>query len=595
MSFNLLSQPWALATPVATSGDAGRGGVSEGREVGARELLLDAHLFAEVAVEVPTLRPAMFRQVLLPIVVDALGYPSRQQWAEWFHAGAFPPRQRAALESYLDEHYGRFDLFAADDPFAQVGDLRTAKGETKGSALLVASAATGNNVPLFSSRSEADVLELTPAQAARWLLHTHCWDTAAIKTGAVGDPKAKAGKTTGNPTGPLGQLGVVMPMGRTVYETLLLNIPYDRAVSTGDLPQWRRRSTGSRAADALSCATAQWQTRAARGLLDLWTWQARRVRLLPQDTPSGVRVTQVIVAAGDRLDGTPQDEPHTTWRLDSAAARAKKQTANRRPAPAARPRRHQPGKAAWRGMEALLTTDRDTTDAGATRDGYATSVLLAQLAAASTPENYPLQLQLTGVVYGNQSAVVEDTFFDEIPLPITALNPGSLVYGALLTAAEQAEHLASAVNNLSADLRRAAGGDPIPWDQGQRPGDTLLHALDPVMRRLLAGLRTIDEDFDAADRGLLAWEQRAAHAAWQVAEHVLAGAGPAVFTGRTVEKDGKERVYRLSNAERSFRARLDAILVRRAATRAAARKEAAEAAGGNRDEHHSSVSATTEG
>ncbi|WP_258037228.1 type I-E CRISPR-associated protein Cse1/CasA [Streptomyces sp. SM14] len=593
MDFNLLSQSWVSAPPAPACSDIGDGSVRGGEEVGARELLLDAHLFAEVAVEVPTLRPAIFRQVLLPIVVDALGYPSRQQWAQWFHAGAFSPQQRAALASYLDEHHGRFDLFDTADPFAQVGDLRTAKGETKGSALLVANAATGNNVPLFSSRSEADTLELTPAEAARWLLHTHCWDTAAIKTGAVGDPKAKAGKTTGNPTGPLGQLGVVMPMGKTVYETLLLNIPFDKAASSSDLPQWRRRSTSGQTQDTLSCATPIWQTRTARGLLDLWTWQARRIRLIPQETPSGVRVTQVIVAAGDRLDGTPQDEPHTTWRLDSAAARAKKQTAGRRPAPAARPRRHQPGKAAWRGMEALLTTDRANTDAGATRDGFATSVLLAQLGAANTPENYPLQLQLTGVVYGNQSAVVEDTFFDEIPLPITALNPDSLVYGALLSAADQAEHLASAVNNLSADLRRAAGADPIPWDQGQRPGDTLLHALDPVMRRLLAGLRTIDEDFDAADRGLLAWEQRAAHATGQVAEHVIASAGPAVFAGRTVEKDGKERVYRLSNAERTFRTRLDDILVRLAAARAAARKKAA-AAAGNRDAHPT-ASATNEG
>jgi CRISPR system Cascade subunit CasA len=562
--FNLLDERWLLAARADTDTAAAD------RDVGVRELLLDAHLFTDVVLEMPTMRPAIFRQVLLPIVVDALGRPTdHADWSMWFGAGAFSAQQRAALSAYLDEHHASFGLFDAADPFAQVAGLRTAKDETKGSALLVATAATGNNVPLFSSRSEADPLELTPAQAARWLLHTHCWDTAAIKTGVVGDPKAKAGKTTGNPVGPLGQLGVVMPIGRTVYETLLLNMPSGQASLSDDLPQWRRRSTEGRAEETLSCATPVWQTRAPRGLLDLWTWQSRRIRMVPEETAAGVRVTQVVVAAGDRLDATPQAEPHTTWVVDSAAARAKR-PAKRGPAPSARPRRHQPGKAAWRGLEALLTVDRDSRDATATRSGFYTSVLLDQLGSLEMPDGYPLQLELTGVVYGNQSAVVEDVFFDEIPLPITALDPDGFVYGALLAAADQAEHLALAVNNLSADLRRAAGADAIPWDKGQRPGDTLLHALDPVMRRLLVGLRADGEDFQATERGLLAWEQRASRETWQVAENVFASASPTVFSGRTVTKDNKERVYRLSNAERSFRARLDDVLPRWAAARKAA-------------------------
>jgi CRISPR system Cascade subunit CasA len=174
---------------------------------------------------------------------------------------------------------------------------------------------------------------------------------------------------------------------------------------------------------------------------------------------------------------------------------------------------------------------------------------------------------LSGISYGNQSAVIEDVIHDSIPLPIAALDRDGFVYGALLGAVEQAEDLAEAVNRLSADLRRAVGADPIPWDKGQRPGDVLLHALDPIVRRLLAGLRAVGDDLGVVHEGLRAWEEKAAGESWAVADHVLSAVPPTTFVGRAVSKDGKERVYRLSTAERAFRIRVNDILARRAARR----------------------------
>lgn len=573
--FSLLDEPWLSARTVGTiAGGGPQDGLGPVEKAGVRRLLLSADQFQDIVVDLPTQKPAIFRQLLLPIVVDALGPPAdAAEWLDMFRAGAFSPQQRAALTAYLDKHRQSFDLLDAVDPFAQVAGLHTAKGETKGSSLLVATAATGNNVPLFSSRTEGDPLPLTPAQAARWLVHTHCWDTAAIKTGVVGDPQVKAGKTAGNPVGPLGQLGVVMPVGRTIFETLLLNIPFGQAPLSDDLPQWRRRAVEGRVEDTLSCATPAWQIRPSRGLLDVWTWQARRIRLVPEETQAGVRVQRVIVAAGDRLDTAPDHEPHTSWIVESAKAR-KKQAGKPGAASAVRPRRHQPGRAAWRGLEALLAVSyvseqREATD---TQAGFHTSVLLDQLSVVreGLPLGYPLRLELTGMVYGIQSSVIEDVFFDEIPLPLAALNPDGIIFGCVLEAVAQAEKLAGAVNNLSSDLRRAAGSEPIPWDKGQRPGETLLHALDPLMRRLLVGLREVGEDFDRSEQGLEAWEEKAGRETWKVAEQVFSTAAPSLFSGRIVAKDGKERAYRLSTAERGFRDRMDAILTRRAARRKAA-------------------------
>ncbi|MFF8831495.1 type I-E CRISPR-associated protein Cse1/CasA [Streptomyces sp. NPDC015131] len=570
---NLLTDPWLQAG--LADGSALRSDRPDDvlPEQSVRRLLLEADKFTDIVVDLPTQKAAIYRQVLLPLVVDAIGRPAdAAEWLRMFQAGAFTARQRTDLADYLDKHQHLFNLFDPLDPFAQVADLHTAKGDTKGSALLVATAATGNNVPLFSSRTEADALELTPAQAARWLIHTHCWDTAAIKTGAVGDPMAKSGKTTGNPTGPLGQLGVTMPIGANLYQTLLLNIPYGQALLQDDLPQWRRRAKEGDVRETLSCATPAWQTRAARGLLDIWTWQARRIRLIPEETPDGPRVTRVLVAAGDRLDLNPDTEPHTAWITDPpAGARSRAPSARSAAAKTARPRRHLPGRAGWRGLDALLAIQALDQDRGATatRRGFTSSRALRQLSDISRrlPYRYPLRVELTGITYGNQSAVIEDVYFDDIPLPVTALDPDGDVYGALLGVVQQAEDLATALNHLSGDLRRAVGSEPIPWDKGQRPGETLLHALDPVVRRLLAGLCKAGDDFDRCEQGLEAWEAKAEQITWRVAEGLFTTAPPTAFTGRKIKKDGKEQVYRLNTAEAAFRSRLATILRRRAAAR----------------------------
>jgi CRISPR system Cascade subunit CasA len=352
----------------------------------------------------------------------------------------------------------------------------------------------------------------------------------------------------------------------------MLNIPCQGHKNADDRPQWRRRATDGPVEKTLSVATPAWDTRAARGTLDLWTWQSRRIRLVPEETDHGTRVAQAIVAAGDRLAGiSPDEETHTAWSTGrpsgGAAAARRRQTARKAP-DGPRPRRHQAGRAGWRGLASLLAIGGTTGEGGA----FVTSSLLAQLADAASglPVGFPLQVELSGISYGNQSAVIEDVIHDSIPLPITALDPDGFVYGALLGAVEQAEDLADAVNRLSADLRRAVGTDPIPWDKGQRPGDVLLHALDPIVRRLLVGLRSVGDDFDVADKGLCAWEESAASATWSVAEQVLSAVPPTTFVGRSVTKDGKERLYRLSTAERAFRIRINDILARRAAARRSA-------------------------
>lgn len=578
--YNLLDEEWQPAL-VADTGTV--------EPVGLLQLLTEADRYADLQVEVPTQRPALYRQLLLPFLLDALRdqLPADADgWVELFHAQGFTRDQKRTLRTYADQHRSLFDLFDPARPFAQVSGLRTAKEETKSAAALVATAALGNNVPLFSSRTDGDELRLTPGAAARWLLHTHCWDTGAIKTGVVGDEQAKGGKTYNNPISPLGHLGVVMPQGRTVFETLLLNLSFRKRVLPRDLPQWRRGDTTDH-----PCATPSWQQRPPTGPLDLMTWQARRVRLVPErDADGSWSVTGAVVAAGDRLELTPDDEPHTAWVVDlSTTVHQRRDEPDEEGTPKAttatvgaavkRPLRHVVGRSGWRGLHALLAfahapevPDRPVPKRKPTRLHQTTQLLmsLAEVRGELDPE-YPLRLDLTGLVYGAKLGTIEDAFHDQVPLPLAALRHDGPVRAALLEAVLHAEELADAVNRLAGDLRRAAGADPVPPLAWQQAGERLLALLDPLVLALLRDLRRVDDDEDACDARLTRWEEAARWAAWQVAEDLLHNETPGIVSGRTVRmRDGNERTFRLSNAEWNFRGALRRILRRTTAPSAPA-------------------------
>lgn len=518
--FLLSSEPWV---PVVVGGQQHEGSLLD--------VLCRAHEIDGLALDEPLQSVAVFRQVLLPVVLAVFDVPrSHQEWLQRWEEGRLNGEK---IKEYLAEYADRFDLFHQTQPFGQVVDLRTGKGETRPVSVLLPAVATGNNVPLFGARTEADPPALSPGEAARAMLVAQCFDTAAIKTGVVGDPQARAGKTTGNPTGPVGQLGVVLSTGRTLFETILLNTPVVRQrLGLEDRPQWNAAP-----------ATAQWQDRSPLGLMDLLTWQARRIRLVPEvDERGEMVVRRVVLAAGDRLSQTPEYEPHTAWRREERP---------RAGAPSQRPVRHQPGRASWRGLAGLLATGQPTGDR------ITSSTMLSQVAELRMdgylPVDFPLQVLSVGVTYGTQFAVVEDVMVDLIPLPVVALTTDSEVRELLLAVVDQAEQLRLAANRLGDDLRRAVGAEKAPWDKGQRLGETLVHQFTPVVRRLLAGLQREPHRVDEADA---AWRTAARRLAVQVAEPVLGAAPPQAFLGRT--EGGKD--YRLSVAEARYRAALNQIL-----------------------------------
>jgi CRISPR system Cascade subunit CasA len=338
-------------------------------------------------------------------------------------------------------------------------------------------------------------------------------------------------------------------MGRTLYETLLLNVPIGHRTPAG-VPQWRRAPS-----------RPTWEIRDPSGLLELWTWQSRRIRLLVESTADGDRVTRIVLTAGDRMRAIPGWEPHTAWVLGKPA----KTDA----VPQRRPRRHVAGKATWRGPAVPWAAER----AGSPPSG-ATSTLLTQLGELERdgllPIGYSLRLGAYGIIYGTQAAIIEDLYHEEIPLPAAGLRGDADAYTLLERMTRQAERLAQAVDRLSGDLRRAAGLDPVPWDRAQRPGEVVVNALEPTVHRVLNGLRTVADE-RIIGQALLAWEETAYRETRQIGDRLFATVPENVFAGgRGATAD--ERTCSLGAAERDFRARLASILPAATARRRAAKR-----------------------
>ena len=456
-TFRLDIEPWV---PVFGSGGS--------EVVSLRELLARAHEFADLDPALDPFQYAAIHGLVTAIISDVIGLDTDEDWEELFEAGRF---DADTIGTYFDTDPAAWDLFDPVRPFMQVADLEPSKAGPRPVGSLMPEVAAGNNVPVFSVFTDADAPAITFAEAGRRLLATHAFDTAGIKSAAVGDPAAVKGKTTGNKVGPLGQIGVILPVGRTLFETLMLGCVVGPRAS-GDAPAWRRMQS------------AEWETRPPDGLLDLLTWQARRIRLFPEETAEGWRVTGAFVAAGDRFPVHPRLEPRTAWWVPKEGDDAEQY----------RPMRHLQGRTGWQGMAALVSMGRSS---GAK---FVTSELLAQAGrlmeeGTCLSFDYPLSAYLVGAVYGVQSAVMEAVVADSIPLPMQALagEQGAPLRVVLNEVVASAEAVRRALDGLANNLREALGGERVPWDKGNHPGEILVSRLSGDATRLLRGLRGAPE------------------------------------------------------------------------------------------------------
>lgn len=521
LRFNLISEPW-LPVHLANG---------EAREVGLYDALVEAHAITRLDLEFPTQEPALLR-LLLACCYRAFEGP--QDDAAWWNLWNAPRLPEAAIRSYFERWESRFDLFSEDEPFLQSPGLEpVGRDGVKTVNNLVAHAPSGNNVPVFTPVTDASGLVLSPGEAARWLVERHAWGTAADKTGAKGNPRVKSGKDT-PPIGHLAWIGFVAPIGRTLRETLLLNlIPWGRSnlIRGGpdDRPAWERPPLGP-----------ERSTRPPDGVCDLFTWQGRRIRLHPEERAGEVVVSKVVICAGDEIDreAVRSVDPHVGWH----ARKERDGTITYSPL------RARPGQQVWRGLSAVLALEESARRAG----------VLSFLASIEASGISLVSLLVTSAALGSMSTTLTDLVSDRLDTPLAVLSTedpaaATVAKDAVIFATAAATALGRVAESPYLVYDPASGQDRLPEDDGSRErvraaraalAEELYGLLDAPYRQFLVEL---GEEADPDSRREQ-WAQTVVRAAQDLASRQLAQLSPAqALPGARAEADFRRALARARN------------------------------------------------
>ncbi|MET9595610.1 type I-E CRISPR-associated protein Cse1/CasA [Streptomyces sp. NPDC006516] len=506
-SFDLTTQPWI---PVLRT---------NGRqdELSLRQVFEQASELRRIVGDLPTQEFALVR-LLLAVAHDALGGPEDiDDWSDlWNDEQCFAP-----VGAYLDAHADRFDLLDTAAPFFQTAGLRTAKDEVFSLNRIVADVPNGD--PFFSARMPT-VERLTFAEAARWVVHAHAFDTSGIKTGVEGDKRAKGGKVYPLGVGWAGNLGGVFVERPTLRETLLLNLV--AADTTGvrideqDAPTWRRDPCGPGGAE-----------RAPSGVRDLYTWQTRRLRLHFDERG----VHGVVLGYGDPLSPRNQHsrEPMTAWR------RSKAQEKKLRESLVYLPRDHDPERAAWRGIASLIA-DTSASGQGADAPAYLRPQVLEWVARLVSEglldRGFLVRARVIGPKYGTQQSVIDEIVDDSVSMAVVLLHQQDRRYAEqAIAAVEDADRAVYAIGDLATNLARAAGTETDGPRSTAR--DHAYGLLEAPYRTWLRELARADDPYEQR----MAWQRQVHEAAVAIGDRLTAAAGEGAWQGRVVEtKKGTE-------------------------------------------------------
>ncbi|SEC75231.1 CRISPR system Cascade subunit CasA [Streptomyces sp. 2131.1] len=530
LSFDLTSEPWIPV--LRLNGEHG--------EMSLRQVFDEARGLRRIVGDLPTQEFALLR-LLFAVAHDALDGPrGTEHWAAlWDDDDCFAP-----LGDYLDEHRDRFDLLHARTPFFQVAGLRTEKGEVASLNRIVADVPNGD--PFFSSRMPG-VDRLTYAEAARWIVHAHAYDTSGIKSGVVGDDRAKKGKVYPLGVGWAGNLGGVFVEGSTLRDTLLLNMvsPADTVGLSDwdagdDLPAWRRKA----------CGPGAEPVRRPTGVRDLYTWQTRRIQL--HADVDGVH--GVVLGYGDPLTARNKHgcEPMTAWR------RSKAQEKKHGEATAYMPREHDPARSAWRGLASLIA-NRGAPAQGAEAADYLPPRLFEWIAQLVTDgeldEGYLLRARIVGAQYGTQQSVIDEVVDDHVSMAVVLLHERKREYAEqAISAVADADNAVMALGDLATNLARAAGTE----SDGPRASarDAGFHVLGSHYRTWLAALDAGADPYAArAD-----WQRQVHEVVSRLGNGLIDRAGDAAWQGVLITVKSRTEWLNAGLAGNWFRHRIDSCL-----------------------------------
>lgn len=534
ISFNLVDEPWIRV----------RGEDGDEREVSLLELFEQAPHIKCLANDLPTQDFAILR-VLLAILQRSISpkldddNDPAEVWGRLWNAPELP---LDAIREYLGKWHDRFDLFDEEKPFMQVAGLQTAKNEVSEIKKIVADVPDGD--ALFSLRMGRGIESLSYPEAARWVVHVHAFDTSGIKSGTVGDPRVKGGKSYPIGTGWSGGLGGLFFEGKTLFETVILNFiardtEADELFSDEDVPYWER-----------PCEDVGVDNRVPTGRTNLYTWQSRRLRLIPADG----RVIGVVLTNGDKLDpkNLHQLEPMTAWR------RSEVQEKKLKTSPVFLPHAYQSGKALWRGLDSLFGSSLSNETPSVLKPDLVEwlAYLSSRDGGHQLDRGYLLKAHAVGFEYGTQSSVIKNAIDDYLELsPFLLTKEGEPLVALAKECVSSTSQAINALGDLVVNLRLASGEHIADAKKTKRgPMGRAYFEVDSVFRSWFANL---DEGSDAAAERAR-WHRIARSVIEADADNLLRGIGSDAVTGALIENKRSKRKEWMtaSKAESLFRNKL---------------------------------------
>lgn len=312
--------------------------------VGLRELFLNAHTYDDLAVAMAPAASGLLRTCAVIAArttgLDDAGMTATQ-WNQLrrqaFDHGRFAPD---AVNAYFDNDAYCFDVFDPDRPFLQEPLLAEQCPYPSGINKLVWGRPAGRNLAWLSPHHDLDPVPVPTPQALLHLLTHHYYGASGTYT-----PRAAEGRpaSLNGSSGPLRATVSFHPLGRTLFETLLAQIPKFTGHPTPPVPP--TEDTGDRCPWESARRPGPYQARP-----DL-TWPGRlltgrsRHALLLVPAPGGRHVTDVYLTWGDQATPLPATDPYLVMDTVPGGRRADKRRM---------PRRADADRAWWRELEALL-------------------------------------------------------------------------------------------------------------------------------------------------------------------------------------------------------------------------------------------------
>ncbi len=313
--YNLIDEPWIPVRDLARNR----------KGLGIRDTLANAEYLAAIEDPSPLVTAALHR-FLLAVLYRALQGPCGIDEAKKLFRAGLP---KGKIRRYLERWRGRFWLFDDEFPFGQISNLEP-KAWRRWTAL--AAEHNADNAKVLFDHININASGTIPlAAAARWLF--------AAQTFAVSTGKSELSHTG---TAPSAGALMVIPLGKTLADTLLFClVPQNIDVLENDLPFWEREP------ESLARLKSGFE-RPAAGIVDLYTWQSRSIRL-KDDDPDGI--SELAFASGVGYEDSGLTDPLLAYATVDAKDRISGVKVKKRISV------HLKERGLWRNFDSLLPDD----------------------------------------------------------------------------------------------------------------------------------------------------------------------------------------------------------------------------------------------